>query len=188
MNAMLWTPLSVPVVMGLLFRKTPKWTSWTSVLLVSGTCYACKFGIDYQAWASFFGWDNLTRNEMSDLVVSVVAMVAISVGLFYYVLCSRLYTRFPLKNKDTERVDAFFKDIETPVLAESNEHKHTDSMQYRNLGAICMAYGGVLFLGFILPNDLTGRICFIICGMFIGGIGGILYRNYLKLRNNNLSG
>jgi len=183
-NALLVVPLAIPLCMGLIIRKTPKWTPWTAIILLTIVGWSLKFGVDYQALSRYIGWGTLTRVELNDLIVSVVSISGFAVGITYYLVCAKLYKRFPMKEEDAKSVKEFFKDIDTPVLADSNEHKHTDSMQYKKLGSICLAYGSVLFLGFLLPNDLLGRICFIICGLFIGGVGAVLYWHYLKMKKH----
>lgn len=54
-------------------------------------------------------------------------------------------------------------------------------MQYRMLGLLSLAYGAVTLLGILIPNGLSGRLCF----LFIGGVavlvGFLLYSNYRRI-------
>jgi SSS family solute:Na+ symporter len=45
---------------------------------------------------------------------------------------------------------------------------------YRRLGALCLIYGAFVLLLVLIPNHLTGRLCFVFCGGAIFGMGGIL--------------
>jgi len=183
LNAILMMPLVIPLCLGLLIRKTPKATPViTMIILLLVSCYL-KFGLDYDAVAENLGWRPMSPRERTDLMSGIIFLAGGILGAVIYLVAALLYKRFPLKGKDRQRVDELYANMETPVLADSDEHQHTDRMQCRKMGGVCLSYGGALMLGVLLPNDLKGRICFLLCGVVVGGIGGVLWRRYLKLKN-----
>jgi hypothetical protein len=58
-------------------------------------------------------------------------------------------------------------------------------MQSKKLGVISLVYGVFVSLGVLIPNSMTGRMCFGICGLSLLIIGGILCYHYKKLMNES---
>jgi hypothetical protein len=183
-NAILLMPMVIPLCLGLLFRKTPKATPIVAIITLLVVSFFLKFHLDYAAVAERLGWRPMDAREQADLMSGFIYLVGGILGLIIYVIGTLLYKRFPLKGKDKERVQKLYQDMETPVTAVSEEHRHTDKMQYKNIGGLCLAYGGILILCILLPNDLKGRVCFLICGGFVAGIGAVLWSLHLKIRGD----
>ena len=55
--------------------------------------------------------------------------------------------------------------------AAANDHR-----QCSVVGWLCIAYGGFVVLLAIIPNPLSGRIAFVLCGGLVLAIGGLLLR------------
>lgn len=186
LNAILMMPLVIPLCLGLLIRKTPKATPVvTMIILLAVSCYL-KFYLDYDAIGERLGWRPMSPRERADLMSGFIFLVGGILGAVIYLVAALLYKRFPLREKDRQRVDELYVNMETPVLAESDEHQHTDRMQCRKMGGLCLSYGGILMLGVLLPNDLKGRVCFLLCGAVVGGIGAVLWWRYLKLNRREM--
>jgi Na+/proline symporter len=181
-NAILLMPLIIPLCLGLLVRKTPKLTPIIAIGVLLLVSMVLKFLVDYNAVAESLGWRPMDARESADLMSGVIYLAGGIVGVIIYLVAALLYKRFPLKAKDQERLDELYTNMETPVLADSDEHQHTDRMQCRKMGGLCLSYGTVLMLGVLLPNDIKGRICFLICGAVVAGIGAILWRKQFKLK------
>jgi len=180
-NAIVMMPLVIPLCLGLLVRRTPKITPVVAIFTLVGVSLILKFLLDYDALAASLGWQPMSSRESSDLMSGVIYLAGGIVGTIIYLVAALLHKRFPLKAKDQERLDELYKNMETPVLADSDEHRHTDRMQCRKMGGLCLSYGAVLMMGVFLPNDIKGRICFLMCGAVVGGIGAILWRKQFKL-------
>ncbi|MEI6891181.1 MAG: hypothetical protein V5783_03325 [Pontiella sp.] len=183
-NAICLMPLVIPLCLGMLIRKTPKATPVVAIVTLLVVSCCLKFLVDFDAMAENLGWRPMSARESADLMSGVIYLVGGALGTIIYLVAALLYKRFPLNEIDQKRVDELYKNMETPVLADSDEHRHTDRMQCRKMGGLCLSYGGVLLLGALLPNDLKGRICFLLCGGVVAGIGGILWRRQLKLKDS----
>gem|GEM_PF-3795717 len=61
-------------------------------------------------------------------------------------------------------------------MAEKIPGWETDRRHYQVLGFMCCAYGGLICLLALLPNDATGRLAFVFCGGVILSLGVIFYR------------
>ena len=75
-----------------------------------------------------------------------------------------------------ERVDRYFELMRTPVDFKKEIGEEKDNLQARTLGRMCFVYGGFIALLALIPNPITGRLCFLFCAACIGGIGFLLNR------------
>ena len=173
-------PLTMPLVLGIFVRRTPQWAAWSTILV--GLLAAClvKYCLPLDKVAEFLGITRpLSAQEANDLQFSLIIFLVSGVSCIWF-QGARFFAG-KLSPQRAEEVKAFFQDMETPVTADSDEHENTDAMQYRMLGLLSLAYGAVTLLGILIPNGLSGRLCF----LFIGGVavlvGFLLYSNYRRI-------
>lgn len=173
-------PLTMPLVLGIFVRRTPQWAAWSTILV--GLLAAClvKYCLPLEMVAEFLGIARpLSAQEANDLQFSLIIFLVSGVSCIWF-QGARFFAG-KLSPQREEEVKAFFRDMESPVTADSDEHENTDAMQYRMLGLLSLAYGAVTLLGILIPNGLTGRLCF----LFIGGVavlvGSLLYSNYRRI-------
>lgn len=172
-------PLTVPLVLGLFIKKTPGWSAWSTVLVGLAVAYWAKFILSPEWVAQCVGISReLTVSEIADVqFASMILFVTVATAI-WFMLTRRFYKRVSPERK--QQVDEFFENMDQPVSADSDEHRHTDALQYKRLGILCLAYGGFTLLGILIPNPISGRICFAFCGGTIVITGAILWRLYLK--------
>jgi Na+/proline symporter len=181
MAGLISIPMIMPVILGLFVRKTPGWSAWSTILVCFATAYVAKFHIDADWLAGVFGVAGpLSDQEAADTEFAAMVIGVSVIGTAWF-LGSRWFYRREAEPKSAD-IDGFFEDLDTPVHADSAEHKHTDALQYRTLGLLCLAYGGFITLGTLIPNDFTGRLCFVFVGAVLCGVGYGLYRVYLRHR------
>ena len=71
-----------------------------------------------------------------------------------------------------------------PVTTTAEKSASNDMMQGKLMGWLCVAYGAVLVsFAIIIPNAIDGRACFFFGGSAVVGIGGLLYFNYRRIKN-----
>ncbi len=183
-------PLAVPLFLGIFFKKTPPWAGWSTMLagFVPAAILGLLFKVDQVIkWL----WQNsemttddvirkiwqtadLSHREIADLKIAITTGVVavICTGWFFFTM---LFYRKGEKPY-VDQVDAFFKDMATPIQAEENElgHHDNESRQSAMLGNLCLVYGAFILLLIFIPNEPTGRLMIFCCGAVISGIGWIL--------------
>ncbi|MDK9761048.1 transporter [Vibrio sp. D420a] len=172
-GALIGFPMLIPVLLGMWVRKTPDWAGWATLIVGGFVSYI--FGISLQA-EDVQNWFNLehalTGREWSDLKValSLAAHVVFTGGFF-------LATTLVYKGRTPEReaeVEKLFENWNTPVVAESQEQQNLDTKQRSMLGKlICTAGFGILAMA-LIPNDITGRALFLLCGSIVLSVGALL--------------
>jgi solute:Na+ symporter, SSS family len=183
-------PLTVPLFLGIFFKKTPPWAGWST--MVAGFVPAAILGLLFQfegvvQWL----WQNpemttaevirmiwrtpdLNAREIGDLKLAITTGVvaAVSVGWFFF---SMLFYRKDEKPY-VDQVDEFFHDMNTPIQPEEVElggHSN-EARQCAVLGNLCFGYGIFMLLLIFVPNETQGRLIILCCGAVITGIGLLL--------------
>ena len=67
-------------------------------------------------------------------------------------------------------------DMNRPIDPITEKIVYDDQRQYRVMGALCLTYGSGIALFSLLPNRMSGRLSFLVCGACILCIGGLLWR------------
>ncbi|MGA9364569.1 MAG: hypothetical protein WBW16_09400 [Bacteroidota bacterium] len=148
-------PLMLPVMIGLLYTRTP----WWSAIASSATGLAAELIL-----LAIIGADNPHRYELL-----VFTGLVVSGGTF---LLSR---RFPNRiKKDEERLALLRHDLETPVYSEDRSFDPSGFSAYRLVGVVAMILGGILILLVFYPSSSSDRLVNLLCGLFTFGIGILL--------------
>ena len=127
-----------------------------------------------QVFAELIGIEPFTKREATDmnLILTLAAQVFITAGFF----CATSF--FYIEEKDDHKMetDHFFKDLETPVIADDQQDEF-DRQQRNKLGlmVICMS-AGILLMA-LIPNPFWGRMIFVVCAGTIFSIGFLLRRS-----------
>ena len=175
LNAMLLPPMIVPMVLGLVIKKTPDWSGWSTVLAGLGCAVLSQALFDPALVESWLGLDRpLTVREMIDsrfLFISVATWGG-STGWFFL---TTLFWKSAAESHRS-RIESLFEDLARPVdhMAEGGENQ--DAMQYRIIGWLCLVMGGFLLLCILIPNPPEGRWSFALIGGVLGLIGALSLR------------
>ncbi len=174
LSAMVQVPILIPLILGLLVKKTPAWAPWVTVLLGLFVSWFMLNVLTPQVFANWIGIDPFTRREATDmnLILTIGAQIFITGGFF---VLTSLFYREPTAEHDAPR-RAFFEDLETPVIADGAQDAY-DHEQRRKLGVmvICMGMGLVAMM--FIPNPLWGRVMFLLCALALLVIGLFLKRS-----------
>lgn len=180
-------PLTIPVFLGLFYKRTPPWSAWGTAVVCFLFSAWCNFVFadalqrpDFlttlpgfvQSWVGNPG-QPLTAGERSDLLLAVTAFGTGGIGLACFFGSALFYGRSSREHH--QRVDQLFAKLRTPLTPEPDSHL-TDEPVYRLLGRLCMVYGAFVLLLMLIPNETSGRLCFLFVGAVIGGAGVILHR------------
>jgi SSS family solute:Na+ symporter len=167
-------PLVIPLLFGMFVRRTPSWSGWSSALLGVGVGVGTLYAWD-SVWltSAIPGLTHLNGDESEWLRYFLTMVFVLTIGGGWFFFTSRWYDESSQKYRDD--VDQFFETMNTPIdLVKENVANH-DQAQYRIIGMLCLVYGGFVLLLALIPNDLTGRICFVLCGSLVLAVGALLY-------------
>jgi solute:Na+ symporter, SSS family len=166
------TPILVPLVLGLLVRRTPPWSAWSTVLVgfISSLSLGKIFGADWAAHTFHTGPLDAASREYWTQASELLGNISVASAWF-------LGTAFFWKKTSPEHQAAvadFFTRLKTPVDFAREEGAGSDHRQEAVVGWLCLAYGGFVMLLAAIPNPLGGRVAFAFCGAVVAGVGGLL--------------
>lgn len=166
-------PLSVPVVFGLVFWRSPAWASWSSTLLGGAAAWTMRFVVGPTGLAKLVGLENFaSARESEALTVGATGLSVLAVGGGWFVAAT-LWHRLRGQGMSPDAA-GLLADMNRPIDPVLEKIVYDDRRQYRVMGTLCMTYGGGIALFSLLPNRPSGRLSFLICGGIIFCIGGVL--------------
>ncbi len=171
----LWLPLAIPMCLGLFYKRTPPWSSWTTVLIGLAMSFVMKFCTRPE----MFDWIPFLRGPLKPEEVTQYYLFATVTGVSITCLAWFFFTSFFYKNCPAEyrqQVDEFFQRLKTPVGALTEEQAKENHKVVGAIGLLCMIFGGFVLLLLLVPNDGTKRLGFVFCGGNILGVGWVLRR------------
>lgn len=173
-GAVIGIPMSVPLVMGLIIRRSPSWAA-----LVSIGCAAFSSLAGFAAGSSWLAGipllDSPWKWHTRVAVTFAFGITAYLATLPFWKTSSTAYLN---------QVEEFFRRMGTPVNFALEVGEANDSRQLRVIGNFCMVIGGMISLLLLLPNPwgLNGRLGIALVSGFGIGIG--LLMNYLSRRHD----
>ena len=175
LNALLLPPMIAPMVLGIFFRRTPDWSGWSTVIAGMIGGLISKWLYSEQFIQGLLGLDRImTAREIVDSQTLVISTVTwgISVAWFFSTMLVWKYT----KASSRQRIEELFLDFKRPVdhIAEGGENQ--DATQYKIVGLLSMVMGIFLLICVAIPNQMQGRMCFLV-------IGGVLVAMGLAFKN-----
>ncbi len=184
LNVLLGYPLVIPMVLGILYRRTPGWAAWSTVIVSMGTAYIVQNYIPPETIAGICGLAK-PLNELEAKHIGFISsgVITLFAGSCWYFFTSLFYKQ-TTSEKYRQDVEAFFKDMNTPIDHAREHDGNQDSPQYKFMGILCLIYGGIMMLGFVIPNTLSDRMIFIYNGGAITLTGGILYYIYRRKKKS----
>ncbi len=183
-------PLTVPLFLGIFFKKTPPWAGWSTMVagFVPAAVLVLLFKVDpVVQWL----WRNpeMTTNDVIIMIWRAPDLntreidylkIAITTGVVAVICAGWFFLTMLFYRKDekpyVDQVDEFFKDMTTPVQADELElgDHDNESRQCAVLGNLCLVYGTFIILLILIPNEPAGRLIIFCCGIIISMIGFIL--------------
>jgi len=175
MNAYLGVPLSIPMFLGMIMRRVPRWAGWATTLFgILSTAFLylvvpTAFGralLQPVLGDGVYGYLITNKFVITHLVgVPATMLFFFATRLAYRPAADAAYVR------DTEE---FFRRMETPVDFEREVGGDNTSAQARILGTIACIYGGFITCLLLIPNPWLGRAGIGACALFLWGVGGAL--------------
>ncbi len=171
-------PIMIPLLLGLLIRRTPPWSAWSTVLV--GFLVSLLLGrlVSIEWLRSWFGdggpLDPVSREywrQAAQVFANVVA------GTLWF-LGTRVFWRRTAP-RDRASIDEFFARMGRPVdfAAEEGAVAANDGRQALVIGRLAVLYGGFVALLCAIPNPPVGRLAFLATGGLIAAVGLALLRS-----------
>jgi Na+/proline symporter len=168
MTAIVVLPLAVPMFFGLWLRPLPRGIAMISASAGVVTSLLVLFLLPPAAVASLLGMArDFNHQEWTDIsyAITVFSTVAVSsaVLLSGWWRCRRL-------KRDEPEAGTFFKDVQTPVIAGPS----VGDAGARVIGNCTIFYGAFVLVLAVVPNTLTGHICYVACALLIIAVGWLV--------------
>jgi SSS family solute:Na+ symporter len=187
LNAMLLPPMIVPMVLGLVIKRTPDWSGWSTVLVGLLSAFFAQATFTSDMAIQFLGLDRLLNaREFTDSQFLYVSLFTWGGSTLWFLGTMFFWNQATPEHRG--RIDMLFQDLNRPVdhIAEGGENQ--DAMQYRIIGILALIMGVFLLFCILIPNPLYGRACFLLIGGILSGLGWHLLRSGRKsevLANEN---
>lgn len=173
-GSLIQMPILIPLTLAIIIKRVPDWAPWATVLVGLCVSLLSKFVLTADMIGGVLGIE-FTGREGADLlfILSMFLHLTVTMGFFFYT--RRIYRG--LTEARTREVDAFFTDIETPVVSRELGATAADLEQRNKLGILAMVYGACIFLLLLVPQPegSTGAVMgFVVTGGIVLGIGCLL--------------
>ena len=169
-------PYVVPLVLGLLIRRTPGWAGWSTLVVCFIVSYLTTTYLNIDWAVNLFGaQDGVNTWERQNWEQGIGVFTITGAGTLWFLFCRRFYAG----QTDAQKADieTFSANLDKPVDYASEESAPaTDDKQARLMGWLCIPYGAIVMLMALIPNPLTGRLSFLFCGLTVALIGAALVR------------
>lgn len=176
MNVLLMFPMVIPTAMGIMIKNTPGWSGWSTAVFTFLVAFVSQNYITPEMVANILNMDMpLNLLEQNDLKYISSGFITIVAGVSWF-LGTGFFYQSSGSLEQRESIDQFFSDMNTPISSNSRDYSKSDHSQYKVVGSICLLYGLIIMLGFLIPNGMDDRLLFIWNGGFITLIGFFLYR------------
>lgn len=189
LNAYVQAPLTVALFMGLLAKRTPAWSGWSSVVFGILTTVLIYDMIPTEtakaALTPFLGdsiYNYLVTNKFTFTNIITVPLTSI-----YFVATTLFYKKRAHNQAYMAQLDEFARRLKTPVDFEKEVGGDNTEQQARMTGTLCILYGVVISSILLVPNPLSGRIAIACCAALMLLIGGILMRKAKSLRDQSVA-
>ncbi len=170
-------PYVVPLVLGLIIRRTPGWAGWSTLIVCFVVSYLTTTYLDIDWAAGVFGaQDGISSFERQNWEQGIGVVTITGAGLLWFLFCRRFYSRE--KAAQRANIEQFCTNLDTPVdYAREETAPATDDRQARLMGWLCIPYGVIVVLMALIPNPAVGRLAFVFCGGTVVIIGALLVRH-----------
>ena len=181
-SAMVAVPFILPLIWGIVIKRTPSWAGWSTVCV--GFLSSLAFNrLDPEIFRRLVGLHSALRpEEMADYRLIGGTFVNVIAGSLWF-LGTALFARSS-SSAYAKREEEFFQRMRTPVVADAQQSQAMDLTQLRTLSRLCIPYGIFVMLLAAIPNPPSGRLGFILSGGLIVGVGLLLCRRARGLAFN----
>ena len=173
LGILIGTPILVPLVLGLLVRRTPPWSAWSTVVVG----FFCSLSISRfltPEWAArVFSHPGVLDNTVRAYwrqSIELFGNIAVGSLRFLGPICFWIDSTPPPK----ANVAQFFPRFNRPVDFAKEKGAGNDARPQSAVASLGLAYDAGVSLLALIPNPLVGRLAFLGCGGLASVIGALL--------------
>jgi hypothetical protein len=183
LSAYLGMPIAIPLFLGMLVQRTPRWAAWGTALFgVSLTLFFFNFlpTATGRAWFEPLVGEWSYRYAITNRFVMTNLICVPLTSLFF--VATKWFYREPAGSDYDAQVEGFFQRMNTPVDFEREVGGDNTAAQARIIGIMACIYGGFVLLLTLIPNPLSGRLGILACAATLLGVGSGLQGYARRLR------
>jgi Na+/proline symporter len=171
----LWLPLAVPMCLGLFFKRTPPWSSWSTILIG----YAAAFFVNFLTTPEWAGWipglhGPYVAEERTQYYIFATVACVLTTSMSWFFFSSLFYDKSPVQYK--ANVEEFFARLKRPIEDMTMEQVRENTRVVGAIGWLCVIFGGFDMLMMLVPNEGVKRLAFLFSGGSIFCVGWLLQR------------
>lgn len=171
----LWLPLAIPMCLGLFYKRTPAWSSWTTVIIGLAMSFIVKFCITPEMLSWVPGLHGPFKPEEVTQFYLFMTVVGVSVTcISWFFFTSLFYEKSSPEYK--ARVEEFFQRLKTPIGDLTEDQVKENHKVVGAIGTLCMIFGVFVLALLLVPNEMEKRFGFVFSGGIILGVGWLLRR------------
>jgi solute:Na+ symporter, SSS family len=172
-SSMVAIPFLIPLIWGIVIKRTPPWAAWSTVVVGLVMSVLTSKYLDPELVRKLIGLDSPFTKREHDEYLFIVSLIPNVIVPSLWFLGTTLFARFNKPAYDAQ-ADAFFQQMNRPVVSNPEKTRAMDETQLRMLGILGIPYGGFVLLLALVPNPLSGRLCFVFAGAAMLAVAGIL--------------
>jgi Na+/proline symporter len=172
LNAYLGLPLSIPMFLGMLIKRVPRWAGWgTSMFGILVTVFLYDFLPTAAGHALVAPWlgESAYQYAITNRFV-MTNMVGVPLIMLFFWATKLLY-REPAGSVFERDSAEFFKRMETPIDFEKEVGGDNTAAQAGLLGRIAYLYGAFIVALVLIPNTFADRVGIFSCALIPLGVG-----------------
>ena len=178
-SSMVAIPFIIPLIWGIIIKRTPKWSAWSTVIVGFLVSIYTNYYLDPDVVRKLIGLNTPFRsNELDEYLFFSSLLLNVIISSIWFI-GSSYFARYNKKAYSVQE-EEFFKRMNNPVITNEEDTKVMDKKQLQTLSRLSIPYGGFVMLLSLIPNAFNGRMCFVFVGGLIFGIGLLLKRKAKK--------
>jgi solute:Na+ symporter, SSS family len=161
-------PVTVPLLLGLLIRKTPPWSAWSTVLVgFLGSMFVGSFFTPEWGARLFGHAEPLDPASREYWVQGFQFFANVTLASAWFIGTKLFWDRCSPEYR--AQVEEFFTRMNTPVdfHREEGADAANDGRQSSAVGWLSLAYAVFVCALALIPNSMAGRLAFLGCGLSV---------------------
>ncbi|GAB5561713.1 MAG: Na+:solute symporter [Synoicihabitans sp.] len=179
-GSMVAFPMTIPLALVILTKKAAPWAAWSTTLIgfITSITIATFFNA---SWLEGIVNRQIVGAEINYWIASISVFANLTTCGTWFLLTTLWWNRVPPKRR--AEIEAFNDRMRRPIGREESEGIESDHRQSHMMSRVATTFGSFIMLLAFIPNPVTGRIAFLFCGGMVLGVGLLLRKASLRLKN-----